>query len=71
MNDIDKLKILDLEKRLQFSTCKIQELKEEVARLKKLLNGEDVLNNSLPVRKHCEEEFDKLKSSSIKSSRGV
>lgn len=65
MTDIEKLKFLDMEKRLNYSECKILELKGEVARLKKLLNGEDVLKNSLPTRYECESEFNKLKSSNV------
>ena len=65
MNDLDQLKLLDLERKLEFSRCKILELKAEVDRLKMLLNGKDVLNNSLPVRRGCEKAFDKLKSSRV------
>jgi hypothetical protein len=65
MTDLEKLKFLDMEKRLNYSECKVLELKEEVARLKRLLSGEDVLKNSLPTRYDCDSGFNKLKSSNI------
>ena len=58
MNDIDHLKMMDLEKQLKFCRGKIKLLEKEVNRLMMLLNGEDVIKNSLTAN-----PFEKLKSS--------
>ena len=56
MNDIERLKMMDLEDQLRFSRNENKKLKKEVKRLKQLLNGEDIIKNSLSP-------FEKLKSS--------
>ena len=58
MDDTERLQVLDLEDRLRFARGEVKELKKEVKRLKELLNGEDVIMNSLTST-----PFDKLKSS--------
>ena len=47
MDDIQHLKMMELEDRLRFARKQNEELKAEVTRLKQLLNGEDVIKNSL------------------------
>ena len=56
------LKRMDLEDQLKFCRNQNKELKEEVTRLKMLLNGEDVLMNSLPSSKDCTSKGDNIKS---------
>tara|TARA_Y100000310_G_scaffold327858_1_gene394854 strand:+ start:791 stop:1006 length:216 start_codon:yes stop_codon:yes gene_type:complete len=63
VNDIEHLQKLDLEEQLQFARDKNKELQEEVKRLTMLLNGEDVIKNSLSSKKSSEHPFNKLKSS--------
>ncbi len=58
MNDIERLKMMDLEDQLKFARREVKKLKEEVKRLSALLNGEDVIKNSLTTS-----PFDKLRSS--------
>ena len=60
MNDIERLKVMDLEEQLKFARNQVKELKQEIERLKALLNGEDVIKNSLS---NSTSPFDKLKSS--------
>ena len=61
MDDIEHLKMIELEDQLRFARRQNKELKEEVKRLKQLLNGEDVIKNSLGS---ClSTAFDHLKSS--------
>ena len=59
MNDIERLKMLDLEDQLRFARKQNEELREEVKRLKMLLNGESTIENSLSRSS----AFDHLKSS--------
>ena len=59
MNDTEQLKMLDLEDQLRFARNQNEELKKEVKRLKMLLNGENVIENSLSRGT----SFDHLKSS--------
>lgn len=47
MNDIEQLKQLDLEDRIKFLEEQNKKLKKEVKRLTMLLNGDDVIQNSL------------------------
>ena len=61
MDDIEHLKLMDLEDRLKFARKQNEELKEEVKRLKQLLNGEDVIKNSLSSGPST--TFDHLRSS--------
>ena len=61
MNDVEHLKMLELEDQLKFARNQNKELKEEVKRLKQLLNGEDVIKNSLGP--HRSTAFDHLRSS--------
>tara|TARA_Y100000310_G_C20129269_1_gene555098 strand:- start:41 stop:289 length:249 start_codon:yes stop_codon:yes gene_type:complete len=74
VNDIEQLNLLDLKDQLKFAreskekevrrlNMRIKELQEEVSRLKLLLNGEDVIKNSLTSSKYTTPPFDKLKSS--------
>ena len=63
MDDVEQLKMMDLEDRLRFARKQNEELQQEVKRLIMLLNGEDVIKNSLSSRKHITAPFDKLKSS--------
>ena len=58
MNDIEQLKVMDLEDQLKFARQDVKRLKKEVNRLTMLLNGEDVIKNSLTTT-----PFDKLRSS--------
>ena len=60
MNDIEQLKMIDLENQLKFSREKVKMLKNEVTRLKQLLNGENIIENSLTSHSSA---FDHLKSS--------
>ena len=53
MDDIEHLQRLDLEDQLKFAREEIKRLKKEVQRYIELLNGEDVIKNSLPERKDC------------------
>ena len=59
MNDVEQLKMIDLEDQLRFARDKNKELQKEVKRLKMLLNGENVIENSLSQG----DAFDHLKSS--------
>ena len=59
MNDIEQLKLMELEDQLRFARKQNEELKKEVTRLKMLLNGENVIENSLSRGT----SFDHLKSS--------
>ena len=61
MDDIEHLKMMELEDRLKFARKQNKELKEEVKRLKQLLNGEDVIKNSLSTG--SPDTFDHLRSS--------
>ncbi len=56
MTDDERLKIMDLEDQLKFARAEIKKLHKEMKRLKMLLNGEDIIKNSLGP-------FEKLKSS--------
>ena len=47
MNDVEHLKMMDLEDQLKFAREKNIELKKEIKRLQEILNGEDVIKNSL------------------------
>ncbi len=60
MNDIERLKMMDLEDQLKFCRNQNKELKDDVKRLKMLLNGENTIENSLSK---TTSPFDKLKSS--------
>lgn len=63
MSDIEHLKMMDLEDQLKFCRGKNKDLQKEVNRLTAILNGEDVIMNSLPESKEITTPFDKLKSS--------
>ena len=63
MTDDDHIKMMDLEDQLRFAREENKKLQKEVKRLKMLLNGEDVIKNSLPQSKYTTAPFDKLKSS--------
>jgi hypothetical protein len=60
VNDIEQLKNIDLENQLKFARDQNKELRKEIDRLKMLLNGEDVIKNSLSSPTT---PFDHLKSS--------
>jgi len=45
----DKIKLDELQQQLIGTSSEIEYLKSEILRLKMLLNGEDVLKNSLPT----------------------
>jgi len=51
VNDITHLKILDLEEKVKFLQTENKKLKKEIKRLTMLLNGEDVIKNSLSYNK--------------------
>ena len=61
MDDVEHLKMMELEDRLRFARTQNKELKEEIKRLKQLLNGEDVIKNSLGSGPST--TFDHLRSS--------
>jgi len=65
MNDIEKDKFIDLENQLTFSRCKIGEQNKEIQRLKLLLEGVDVIKNSIPIRHECNKAFDRLRNSRV------
>jgi hypothetical protein len=65
MTDNEKLKFMELENQLKYSRCKIVEQKEEIQRLKLLLDGVDVIKNSIPVRHECNKAFDRLRNSQV------
>ncbi len=58
MTDVERLKMLDLQDQLKFARNQVKDLQKEVKRLTMLLNGEDVIKNSL-----TSSPFDRLKSS--------
>ena len=58
MTDVERLKMLDLQDQLKFARNQVKDLQKEVKRLTMLLNGEDVIKNSL-----SSSPFDRLKSS--------
>ena len=58
MTDDEHLNLLELESQLKFARGENKKLKKEITRLKALLNGEDIIKNSLTTG-----PFDKLKSS--------
>ena len=51
MNDIEQLKLLDLGELIKFLKKENATLKQEVKRLRELLNGEDIIKNSLGPHK--------------------
>jgi uncharacterized protein YeeX (DUF496 family) len=51
VNDIEHLKLLDLKNKLRFFQQENKKLKTEVERLTMLLNGEDIIKNSLSTNK--------------------
>jgi TolA-binding protein len=60
VNDIEQLKMIELESQLRFARGKIEELKGEIERIQGLLNDRDIIKKSLSDE-DC--PFNHLKSS--------